>query len=309
MTVANPQQTFPGRILEVTLPAGEGGRPVSVGGQTSLPLLPEGESPNAAAIGIEIRTGDEELPPALSRAFRGKGTDPAALARVLVEESGAQLLFLSLAGCHPDLGGHPVSRGADIVRDVLRAVPCPAIVGGCGEEEMDASLFPAVAEAAPRPVFLSYADEKNYRLVAGAALAYGHGVVSWSPIDINMAKQANLLLGDIGVPPHRILIDPLTGGLGYGLEYTYSIVERIRLAGLSGDAALARPILCHLGDSWKAREAVDSAEESWGDVVARGRRWEEATGWACLAAGADLLVCRHPDNVRTLRGLVGAPWR
>jgi CO dehydrogenase/acetyl-CoA synthase delta subunit len=108
MTVANPQQTFPGRILEVTLPAGEGGRPVSVGGQTSLPLLPEGESPNAAAIGIEIRTGDEELPPALSRAFRGKGTDPAALARVLVEESGAQLLFLSLAGCHPDLGGHPV---------------------------------------------------------------------------------------------------------------------------------------------------------------------------------------------------------
>jgi acetyl-CoA decarbonylase/synthase complex subunit delta len=288
MTVANPQQTFPGRIMEVTLPAGEGGRSVSVGGQTALPLLPEGERPNAAAIGIEIRTGDEDLPPSLSHAFGGKGTDPAVLAGNLVKESGAHFLFLSLAGCHPDLGGHAVSRGAGIVRDVLQAVPCPAIVGGCGEEETDALLFPAVAEAAQRPVFLSYADEKNYRLVAGAALAYGHGV---------------------GVPPHRVLIDPLTGGLGYGLEYTYSIVERIRLAGLSGDAALARPILCHLGDSWKAREALDTAEESWGDVIARGRRWEEATAWACLAAGADLLVCRHPDNVRTLRGMVGAPWR
>jgi acetyl-CoA decarbonylase/synthase complex subunit delta len=223
-----------------------------------------------------------------------------------VEECGARFLFLSLAGCHPDLGGDSVARGAEIARDVLRATPCPAIVGGCGDEETDFRLFPAVAEAVPRPVFLSYADEKNYRLVAGAALAYGHGVVSWSPIDVNMAKQANLLLADVGLPPERILIDPLTGGLGYGLEYTYSIVERIRLSGLSGDAALARPILCHLGDCWKAREAVDGTEEAWGDPVSRGRRWEEATAWACLAAGADLVVCRHPDNVRALSGFLGA---
>ncbi len=307
MTVHCPAPIFPGRILPVTLPAGKGGKDLSVGGQNSLPLLPEGEHPNPAAIGIEVRTGNEELPPSLARTIGEKREDPAELAVRLVADSGAQFLFLALAGCHPDLGGHPVSRGAGIVRDVLRAVPCPAIVGGCGEEETDALLIPAVAEAAPRPVFLSYADEKNYRLVAGAALAYGHGVVSWSPIDINMAKQVNLLLGDIGVPPQKILIDPLTGGLGYGLEYTYSIIERIRLAGLSGDAALARPILCHLGDAWKAREAMDSSEASWGDVIARGRRWEEATAWACLAAGADLLVCRHPDNVRTLRALLGSP--
>jgi len=309
MTVSLPEQVFPGRITEVTLPAGEGGHPVTVGGQNALPLLPEGERPNAAAIGLEVRTGEEELPPSLAAALGGKGADTAALARTLVEESGAQFLVLSLAGCHPDLGGHPVSRGAEIVRDVLQAVSCPAIVEGCGEEETDALLFPAIAEAATRPVFLSYADEKNYRLVAGAALAYGHGVVAWSPIDINMAKQANLLLADIGIPPHRILIDPLTGGLGYGLEYTYSIIERIRLAGLSGDAPLALPILCRLEDAWKAREAQDAAETSWGDVIARGRRWEEATAWACLAAGADLLVCRHPDNVRMLREMAGAPWR
>jgi acetyl-CoA decarbonylase/synthase complex subunit delta len=251
---------------------------------------------------MEVRTGDCESPPSLAEALGGRERNPVAFAKSCAEEWGAQFLFLSLSGCHPDGGGQSVEEGARIAREVLAAVSCPAIVGGCGEEEIDAKLFPAVAEAAPRPVFLSYADEKNYRLVGGAAMAYGHGVVSWSPIDINMAKQINLLLADIGVPAERILIDPLTGGLGYGLEYTFSIVERIRIAGLSGDGMLACPVLCHLGDAWKAREAADASEAAWGDVVLRGRRWEEATGWACLAAGADLLVCRHPENVAALRG-------
>ena len=306
MTVPFPAQAFPGRILPVTLPAGAGGAAVTVGGQNALPLLPEGDHPNGAAVGMEVRTDACELPPSLARACGGRADDPVSFARFCARECGARFLFLSLSGCHPDGGGRSVSEGADIVRRVLSAVPHPVIVGGSGDESVDAQLFPAVAEAAPRPVFLSYADEKNYRLLAGAALAYGHGVVAWSPIDINMAKQVNLLLSDTGLPPERVLIDPLTGGLGYGLEYTYSIVERIRLAGLSGDAMLARPVLCHLGDAWKAREAADASEAGWGDVDVRGRRWEEATGWACLAAGADLLVCRHPENVAALGGQA---WR
>ncbi len=296
----------PGRILEALLPAAEGGDPVRVGGQNSLPLERTGERPNPVAIGMEVGTGTAEPPPELADALGTRRSDPVSLARACIEEWGAAFLFLSLAGCHPDNGGRTVDAGARTVRDVLDAVRCPVIVGGCGDEEVDSRLFPAVAEAAGRPVFLSPADEKNYRLVGGAALAYGHGVVAWSPIDINMAKQVNLLLSDIGVPPERILIDPLTGGLGYGLEYTYSIVERIRLAGLSGDGMLARPVLCHLGDAWKAREAVDASEAAWGDAGTRGRRWEEATGWACLAAGADLLVFRHPGNAALFRR---AAWR
>ncbi len=306
MTVPFPAQAFPGRILPVTLPAGPGGASVTVGGQTALPLLPEGDRPNAAAVGMEVRTDAGPLPPSLARAFGGREADPVAFARFCALDCGARFLFLSLAGCHPDGGGRSVAEGAGIVRRVLAAVPHPVIVGGSCDEGVDAKLFPAVAEAAPRPVFLSYADEKNYRLLAGAAMAYGHGVVAWSPIDINMAKQVNLLLSDTGMPPERVLIDPLTGGLGYGLEYTYSIVERIRLAGLSGDVMLARPVLCHLGDAWKAREAADPSEAGWGDVDVRGRRWEEAAGWACLAAGADLLVCRHPENVAALGG---RSWR
>jgi acetyl-CoA decarbonylase/synthase complex subunit delta len=306
VTVAIPEQKFPGRILPVTLPAGPGGTPVTVGGQNALSLLPEGERPNAPAVGMEVRSGTEDLPPALAAAIGPLAADPAALAAKCAGDWGARFLFLSLTGCHPDQGGKSVADGAALVREILTAVPAPVIVGGCGEEEVDARLFPAVAEVAPRPVFLSYAEEKNYRLVAGAALAYGHGVVSWSPIDINMAKQINLLLADLGFPPDRVLMDPLTGGLGYGLEYTYSIIERIRLAGLSGDAMLARPILCLLGDAWKAREAADETEAHWGDPVLRGRRWEEATGLACLAAGADLLACRHPENVARL---AEASWR
>jgi acetyl-CoA decarbonylase/synthase complex subunit delta len=306
VTVVLPEQKFPGRILPVTLTAGPGGTPVTAGGQNALPFTPEGERPNPPAVGMEVRSGVEELPPALDAAIGKLAPDPVALSRRCVDDWGARFLFLSLDGCHPDAGGKSVADGAALVRELLAATPAPVIVGGCGDEDVDARLFPAVAEAAPRPVFLSYAEEKNYRLVAGAALAYGHGIVSWSPIDINMAKQINLLLADLGFPPERVLIDPLTGGLGYGLEYTCSIVERIRLAGLSGDAMLARPVLCHLGDAWKARESADASEGSWGDVVARGRRWEEATGLACLAAGADLLVCRHPGNVARLSG---AAWR
>lgn len=306
MTVALPPQSFPGRIARVILPAGPGGDPVTVGGQNGLPLLPEGDHPNRFAAGLEVATGAGELPPALARDFGRILSDPLACARAAASEWGARFLFLSLAACHPDSGGLPVEDGAALVREVLDAVALPVIVGGCGDEPVDARLFPAVAEAARRPVFLSYADEKNCRLVGGAALAYGHGVVSWSPIDVNMAKQVNLLLSDVGVPPERILIDPLTGGLGYGLEYTYSTVERIRLAGLGGDAALARPILCHLGDAWKARESVDPSDGPWGDAATRGRRWEEATGWACAAAGADLLVCRHPGTLRAFREIA---WR
>jgi len=306
VTVPSSVQTFPARILPVTLPAGAEGLSVTVGGQNVLPLLPEGDCPNVAAVGLEVRTDISDLPPSLARAYGERAGDPVAFARFCAPECGARFLFLSLSGCHPDGGGRSVAEGAQIVRRLLAAVPHPVIVGGCGDEGVDANLFPAVAEAAPRPVFLSYADEKNYRLLAGAAMAYGHGVVAWSPIDINMAKQVNLLLADTGLPPERVLIDPLTGGLGYGLEYTYSIIERIRLAGLSGDTMLARPVLCHLGDAWKAREASDASEAGWGDVVVRGRRWEEATGWACLAAGADLLVCRHPENVRALGGRA---WR
>ncbi len=306
MTVAAPQPEFPGRILPVTLPAGPGGTPVTVGGQNALPLLPEGDRPYPPAVGMEIRSGTEELPLALADALGPLAGDPVALAIRCAAEWGARFLFLSLNGCHPDAGGRSVEDGAALVREILDAVAVPVIVGGSGDEDVDAKLYPAAAEAARRPVFLFCAEEKNYRLVAGAALAYGHGVVSWSPIDINMAKQINLLLADLGFPAERVVMDPLTGGLGYGLEYTYSIIERIRLAGLSGDAMLARPILCLLGDAWKAREAVDATEPRWGDPVARGRRWEEATGLACLAAGADLVVCRHPENVRRL---AEASWR
>ncbi len=306
MSLPSPAQTFPGAVLAVTLPAGPGGRAVTAGGQNALPLLPEGTHPNPCAAGLEIPTAGGDLPPALAEAIGPRIGDPVAFARTAAGECDPDFFFLSLGGCHPDAERTGVEDGAALVRALLAAVPHPFIVGGCGDEETDAKLFPAVAEGAGRPVFLSYAEEKNYRLVAGAALAYGHGVVGWSPIDVNMAKQINLLLADLGFPAERILCDPLTGGLGYGLEYTYSIVERIRLAALGGDAMLARPILCHLGEAWKCREAADASESSWGDAVARGRRWEEATGWACLAAGADLLVCRHPENVRLFKG---SPWR
>ena len=131
----------------MTLPAGPGGTPVTVGGQNALPLLPEGERPNAPAVGMEVPTGTQELPPALAGTIGPFAGDPVAMARKCAGDWGARFLFLSLAGCHPDGGGQSVSFGAAVVREVLSTTPAPVIVGGCGDEEVDARLFPAVAEA------------------------------------------------------------------------------------------------------------------------------------------------------------------
>src|SRR5512140_2714059 len=135
VSVALPIPVFPGRILAVTLPAGPGGAPVTVGGQNALPLLPEGEHPNAPAVGMEVRTRTMERPPALAGTIGPFAGDPAAMARKCAGDWGARFLFLSLAGCHPDGGGQSVLEGAAIVREVLSATPVPVIVGGCGDEE------------------------------------------------------------------------------------------------------------------------------------------------------------------------------
>ncbi|MGE5752584.1 MAG: hypothetical protein ACM319_02990, partial [Deltaproteobacteria bacterium] len=132
MTLPSAAKTWPGSILPVTLPAAPGGAPVTVGGQNALPMVPEGDRTHRAAVGMEVVAGVCELPPTLAQALGGREKDPVELARACMSEWGAQFLFLSLTACHPDGGGLAAEKGARIARDVLEAVSCPAIVGGCG---------------------------------------------------------------------------------------------------------------------------------------------------------------------------------
>jgi acetyl-CoA decarbonylase/synthase complex subunit delta len=144
------------------------------------------------------------------------------------------------------------------------------------------------------------AVQDNYKTLTAAVLADGHNIIAESPIDINIAKQLNILISDMGLPLERIVINPTIGALGYGLEYAYSIMERARLAALAGDKTVACPFICFVGqEAWRVKEAKASQQEfpSWGPQLERGIIWEAMTATALIQAGADILVMRHPEAI------------
>jgi acetyl-CoA decarbonylase/synthase complex subunit delta len=188
---------------------------------------------------------------------------------------------------------------------VLAEVGVPVIVTGHNHFEKNNEVMKAVAQAcAGEALLLNWIEQNNYRTIAGAALAYGHCVVSQSPIDLNIGKQMNILLGNMSVDKNRIVMDPMTGAMGYGLEYTYSVMERIRLTALGGDAQLAGPMIVSPGQECaktKEFKAEEKAFPTWGDLAKRAVLWETTTATSLLTAGADLLIMYHPEAAQAVR--------
>ncbi len=307
-------KTWPGRIREVTLGAGSR-HPVVVGGGGGLPLHTfEASFPHRPALALEITDVD---PPRWPENVREPWGDtigkPAAAAGRAVNEFGADLVMLHLVGTHPDRGDRSPDEAAASARSVLDAVPVPLIVKGPGAGQKQNDVLARVAEACSgEGLVLHSAVQENYKTVAAVAVAYGHVLVAESPIDLNIAKQLDILLADVNVHLDRLLIDPLTGGLGYGLEYTYSVMERIRLAALGGDRMLNCPVLCIAGEeAWKAKEAklADGPGPVWGDARQRGIHWEVATTLPLIEAGAELVVLRHPEALAQVRAFVDSWFR
>jgi len=305
-----PKERWVGRIAEVTIGAStkDGGtrnRIVKVGGQTTLPFLRfEGTIPNSPVVGMEVWDIVPEFPKVVSQFFEHVWENTAEWAKLCVDEFGAALISLRLESTNPEEQNRSAEEAAQTVKEVLDAVEVPLIINGTGHEEKDAEVFVRCAEVAQKErCFLASAKEDKYKSIAAAALAYNQGVVAWSPIDMNIAKQVNILLTDIGLKKSDIIIDPLTGSLGYGLEYTYSVIERIRLAALKGDELLQMPILCNVYEAWGARESYQN-DPYMGDVNLRGPLWEATTAVACLMAGADILIMRHPKAVEIVRKMI-----
>jgi acetyl-CoA decarbonylase/synthase complex subunit delta len=178
-------------------------------------------------------------------------------------------------------------------------------VYGPGTADKDNEVLVAVAEATKgEQLALGLCEEKNYRTIVAAALGNGHLVIAQTPIDVNLAKQLNILISDMRLPLERVLMDPNTGALGYGLEYTYSVMERLRLAALMGDAMTQQPMICTIGEeAWRQKEgrAATDVPAAWGELAERGVAWEVTTAMTLVEAGADILVLRHPSSVRVLR--------
>ncbi len=314
VTVEIPTERWTGSIREVTLgaTAAEGGtrtKTVTVGGETTLPFLFfEGDIPNPPIIGIEIQDGyPADWSPVLRQAWGDVLNDPVAWAKK-AEELGAELLTLRLRGTDGDGNPTTTAQAGDSIKAVLGATGLPIVVRGPGQAEADNELLVAVAEAAPgERLALGLCEDKNYRTIVAAALAHGHLVIASSPIDVNLAKQLNILISDMRLPLERVLMDPTTGALGYGLEYTYSVMERLRIAALTGDGMTQQPMICFIGEeSWRQKEsrAAQGVPAEWGDLEERGIAWEVVTTTSLLESGADIVVLRHPRSIGIIRDTI-----
>jgi acetyl-CoA decarbonylase/synthase complex subunit delta len=301
------------RVVTIGAVSTEGGSRnavVKVGGQASLPFLhAEGNIPHAPAIAQEIWDMEPpDLPQVLSKPFGDVLGNPLEWAAKCVEVYKSEFLCLRLQSIHPEAQNRSADEAAKLVRGLLDKVKVPFVVIGSGDEEKDNEVLPRVCEAAKgERLLVGEATQENYRTLTAACLADGHSIIAESPIDINIAKQLNILITEMGLPAERIVINPTIGALGYGLEYAYSIMERARLAALAGDGMMAMPFISLVGqEAWRAKEAKapDSEALEWGVQEQRGPVWEATTAIACLQAGADILVMRHPQAIVMVKGLI-----
>jgi acetyl-CoA decarbonylase/synthase complex subunit delta len=281
-----PEQPYSGRIGEVTV--GTGPNAFKVGGEDSYPFhLFEGSIPNAPKIAMEIWDYDpsEEWPAAALEPFKDVISSPDEWARKCVDEYGAEMIVLQVKSTDPNAMDRGAEEAAEVVRKVLDAIEVPVAVWGTGNNQKDEEVLKKISETCEgKNLSLSPVEEACHKGVGASALGYGHNIVASSPIDVNLAKQLNILLGNLGVQLDKILVDPTTGGLGYGLEYSYSVMERIRMAALTQETIQEAPTL--------------------GDPEKRGILMETVSAVCYLLSGANVVVLRHPESVRLTRSFI-----
>ena len=303
------KESYTGGIREISI--GKGDSAVTVGGQTCYPFYTfEGDMPNKPVIAMEIwdMVPEDWAAPALAP-YRDVVGDPVAWAKKCVEEYGAEAIVLQLKSTDPNDKNAPAAEAAATVKKVMEAIKVPLIVWGCASPAKDEEVFKVVCEVCQGGnVILGPVEEKNYKGIAAAAMGYGHGVIASSPIDVNLAKQINILLENFGMPMERVLVDPTTGGLGYGMEYSYSVMERLTMAAMTqGDEKLQYPMINNLGNEvWKSKEAKQSVEDAplLGDPERRGILMEAIGAVAYLMSGTSVLIMRHPESIRLVKDYI-----
>ncbi|HEY70695.1 MAG TPA: acetyl-CoA decarbonylase/synthase complex subunit delta [Anaerolineae bacterium] len=314
MAVEIPKEKWTAQVRKVTIGATseEGGtraKTLTVGGESALPFLHyEGSFPNKPALAVEIRDRKpDDWSPLLLDALGETAEDPAKWAQA-AEAMGADLIYLVLSAATADGNPNTPENVRAVVRKVLDATGLPIAVVGPGQAEIDNELIvPAAEEADGERVLLGVCEEKNYRTIVAAALAHNHLVQSKTPMDVNLSKQLVILINDMGLPLERIMMDPTTGALGYGIEYGYSVMERLRLAALTGDKMTQQPMIVDPGaEAWKVKESKvgEGVPEAWGDWNRRALNWETLTATTLIHSGANIVILRHPENVARVRKVI-----
>jgi acetyl-CoA decarbonylase/synthase, CODH/ACS complex subunit delta len=292
-----------GSIGDVVLGAtkSEGGsRRVSyrIGGGTTLPFLDADTPKPSPLIAFEVCDNPQFWSPIVRKYCGDVTNNTAEWVKAADASYDADLIRLYLTSTRQRNFTDIPSVGKT-VEEVLSATGLPLIIEGSNEPKIDSDVFQKCGETGQgEKLLLGTAEAGRYRSIAAAALAYDHSILAQSPIDVNLAKQLNILLREIGIPRDHIVIDPYTGSLGYGFEYSYSAMERIRFSALKGDVDLAMPMICSAIDTLTVKEVRESELQMQDEIAVR---WEFYTGIAAAVAGAEIICVRHPATIGMLR--------
>ena len=289
-----PVETYTGKVKEVVI--GTGNKAVKIGGESILPLhYFEGTTANRPLIALQV---DDNAAAGWTEwaiePFKDVVSDPVKWAARCLEK-GADLICLHLDGTDPQGGNKTADEAAALVKKMAAEINSPLIVYGCGDEKKDVEVLTAVAAACKgQNLLIGPAVKENYEAIAKAVSENGHCIIAQSPMDINLEKELNVKLLKT-VPPEKIVIDPLSSAVGYGMEYSFTIIERTKHIGIMfGDVAMQMPIIADLGaECWKTSQAKADREQ--------GILWEGVTAMTLLLAGANILVLRHPESARLIR--------
>jgi acetyl-CoA decarbonylase/synthase complex subunit delta len=309
MSYVVPKESYNGRVLSVDF--GKDDKVLAIGGENTLPFLSfEGELPNRPVIAYEIQDcPPDDWPDTVKNVYKDVSNDPVTWAKYCQDELKAKSIAIRLLSTHPDRDDRSAEDAAKTIKDVLAAINIPLIILGSNHIEKDASVLVAAAEAASGyNCIIGKAQEGNYKTIVAAALAHNHKLIAMSELDINLAKQLNILITQMGFDKEKLITDPMCSALGYGLEYTYSVMERIRLAGLAqNDPTMQPPILGDVGMYvWKIKETIapESEVPEWGTLEERGIAWETITATSMLIAGTNLLIMRHPKAIENVEKVI-----
>ncbi len=310
-----PVETYPGEIVEVQFGAtrAEGGsrkKIVKIGGEKAPAFYRfEFNNPNRPVVTFDVFDIPIKLPKPITEHFEDVMEDPADWAKKAIKEFNADLVTVHLISTDPYIKDTPAKEAAKVIEDVLQAVDTPILIGGSGNPDKDPEVLEAAAAVSEgeRLMLNSASLNLDWKRIVDAAKKYGHNVLSWTQLDVNNQKKLNKLIMEEGMPKNRIVQDATTASLGYGLEYSFSIYERIRLSALRGDPDLQMPLSSGTTNAWGAREAFMSDAKKgaeWGPQRFRGPIWEAITATSLALVGCDVFMMLHPASVQIFKTFV-----
>ena len=294
-----------------TVEVGCGEKAIKIGGENVLPFYTfDAPIENAPKVGVMISDLGLEAEPAGVKAYYEGCTTMADIAKKAAAMPGADFVCLKLEGADPNGQDKSVEDCIAVVKEVVDAIDVPLVIAGCKNVAKDADLLTKASEAAQgKNVIILAAKEEDYKGIGAAAgLAYNQKVGAESAVDINLAKQLNVLISQLGVAPSNIVMNVGTATVGYGFEYVVSTMDRIKAAALSqNDVQLQMPIITPIADeAWNVKEAMASEEDmpEWGAQEARGVSMEVSTAASVLASGSNAVILKHPTSVATISKMI-----